>query len=83
MPANFVKSLATKHGVSEKELEKYWKEAKAVAKEGSKAESDPKFFGLVTKIFKAKIQKHLGIKSESMMNFKVFLVIEKFILERN
>ena len=82
MPSNLIKSLADKGKASESELEKYWKEAKAAAKEGGKSESDPLFYGLVTKIFKAKVNKHLGLNLESMMPFTDFLVLEKFILER-
>lgn len=82
MPANLIKSLAAKGKASEVELEKYWKEAKAAAKEGGKSESDPLFYGLVTKIFKAKVKKHLGVKVESMMHFKDFLIMEKFIMEK-
>lgn len=82
MPANLIKSLAAKGKASESELEKYWKEAKDAAKEGGKSESDPLFFGLVTKIFKAKVKKHLGIAVESMMHFKDFLMIEKFVMEK-
>ena len=84
MPANLIKSIASKHDVDEKTLEKYWKEAKSAAKESGRSESDPQFYGLVTKIFKAKIKKHLNINMEShhMMDFKTFVIVEKFILEK-
>lgn len=81
MPNAFLKKIASKEGASMESLEKFWKEAKSAASEGGKTESDPQFFGLVTKIFKAKINKHLNITTESAMHFMDFLRIEKFIME--
>lgn len=82
MPSSFLKKIAKDKGVSVEKLEVFWKEAKTAASEGGKTESDPLFFGLVTKIFKSKIKKHLGITTEAMFHFTQFLLIEKFIMEK-
>lgn len=66
MPTPYIQKLSKEHGTSESKLEKYWKEAKEAAGPDT---GDDKYYGLVTKIFKAKIKKHLNI-SEKMTNFK-------------
>lgn len=61
MPTSTLKSLANKAGVSLQDAEKAWDEAKSIAKK-QKDESDPMFWGLVTKITKNKI----GLKENKM-----------------
>lgn len=72
MPAPYLSSLAKKHNVSKKTLEKYWDEAKeASGKEYSKSDGE-RYYGTATKIFKNKINKHLGM-NEKLMSFGDFV----------
>ena len=83
MPVNLIKSISSKHGVSEKTLEKYWDEAKKAAKESGRSEEDSRFYGLVTDIFKNKIKKHLDITVENYQNNNNFKrLYEEFRLPR-
>lgn len=64
MPAPYINSLVKKTGKSKEEFEKYWKEAKKIATDEyghiEKTDSD-KFYGTIVKIFKNKINKHMGL----------------------
>jgi hypothetical protein len=63
MPSNYIQSIADKHKISEKKLEDYWEQAKAIAsKDGQK--KDDQFFGLVTNIFKGLVEKNEKITLE-------------------
>lgn len=74
MPANIVKSFASKTGKSESEVEKLWDKAKAAV---DKPESDPSYYPIVTSILK----KMLGLKEGyECPNCKR---IEGFIVEGN
>lgn len=66
MPTNYIKSLSKKHNIKSKELEKLWDEAKKEAR-------NPKAFGLITLIFKNKINKKYNLNENR---------IEKFIKEK-
>lgn len=61
MPANYLKSISKKYDVDIKELEKYWDEAKSSV---DTDKEDDEYYGTVTKIFKAKIAKHMGINEK-------------------
>ena len=67
MPTNYVKTIADKAGKSVQEVEKYWKEAKEIAKKHYGEGSD-KFWGTVTKVFKNKVNKHLGLSESTIIN---------------
>lgn len=71
MPSAYLKSLADKHDIPKDKLEIYWDEAKKAADE-SYDEKDDKYWGTVTKIFKNKINAHLGL-NEGIKSFKKFL----------
>lgn len=60
MPSAYVGKVADMAGVSMKTAEVFWKEAKAAAGK-SYAQGSEKFWGTVTKIFKNKARKHLGV----------------------
>lgn len=61
MPSGYVQKVADMAGASIGEVEKFWKQAKEAAGK-SYSEGSDKFWGTVTKIFKAKASKHLGVK---------------------
>ena len=82
MPSNFVKTVAKRVGTSVQKVEKYWKEAKNIVKK-QKPESDPKFFGLVTDIFKSKVKKHLGLALESRLPDEVDHITNCYIREKS
>lgn len=83
MPTAFVNKIADKHGVSISKLEKIWNEVKAGIKKSGRSESDSRFFGLVTSVFKQKVKADLGITVEGFnTHFKHFLIIQKFLLEK-
>jgi len=76
MPITALKNLAKKHGMSLKEAEKKWDEAKAiVSKEYD--ESDPKYWGTVMNITKNKMKKHSKkkktVKESRICDFETFI----------
>lgn len=71
MPVAALKNLAKKHGISTKKAEKKWAEAKAiVSKEYS--EDDPKYWGTVMNITKAKIKKHSKKKKKMKKENRIY-----------
>ncbi len=76
MPASYVKSLADKYKIPVEKLEKYWKEAKKIIKDYGEYDNNPdKMWGTIVKVFKNKINKHLGLQ-ETYINFKTFIEVE-------
>lgn len=72
MPANIVKSFAEQTGKSEAEVEKLWKEAKAVAAEAGHEEEYDYIVGILKKMLK------LNEEVESFREFLIQKQVEKY-----
>ncbi len=79
MPNSIIKSYANKYDVSEKEVEKIWKESEKIVadqygelKDKSWKKTKNKFYGTLVKIFKNKIKKRYSNNEHLSFTLKRF-----------
>lgn len=81
MPSAFLKKIARDENIPESTLEVFWKESKVASAKTYDKDTEPEiFWGTVTKIFKRKIKKHLGVVAGNPESYNWY-IDAKLLLE--